>query len=136
MWRYVFLVLLFLLPPARAAESKDLAYDPLAMAAQQAREPLDLTFTDAARKREIPIRVYLPAETAAAPVVLFSHGLGGSRQGSPYLGEQWAARGYTVVYIQHAGSDDGVWKNLPPLERMAALQKAAGVQNFLLRTKD
>ncbi|HEY5315638.1 MAG TPA: dienelactone hydrolase, partial [Pirellulales bacterium] len=96
----------------------------------------DLTVVDASRSREIPVRVYLPDDKAPAPVVLFSHGLGGSRQGSAYLGEHWAARGYVVVYMQHAGSDEGVWKNVPPLKRLAAMQKAAGLDNFLLRVKD
>ena len=56
-----------------------------------------MTITDTNREREIPVRLYLPAATNAAPVVLFSHGMGGSRAGSAYLGRQWAARGYVAV---------------------------------------
>lgn len=110
-------------------------YDPLRVGMSKPKFH-DLTVKDEARSREIPLRVYLPEGTSPAAVVLFSHGLGGSRAGSAYLGEHWAARGYVVVYMQHAGSDDGVWKNLPPLKRMAAMQKAAGLDNFLLRAKD
>jgi predicted dienelactone hydrolase len=110
-------------------------YDPLRVEQPQPGYQ-DLTIHDDARSRDIPIRVYLPATSGPAPVVLFSHGLGGSRQGSPYLGEHWARRGYVVVYLQHLGSDDRVWKDLPPAKRLAAMQKAAGLNNFLLRSKD
>ena len=41
----------------------------------------DHVVRDEARQREIPLRVYLPASTAPAPIVLFSHGLGGNREG-------------------------------------------------------
>jgi predicted dienelactone hydrolase len=98
-------------------------YDPLRVGMSKPKFH-DLTVKDEARSREIPLRIYLPEGTSPAAVVLFSHGLGGSRAGSAYLGEHWAARGYVVVYMQHAGSDDSVWKNLPPLKRMAAMQKA------------
>ena len=39
-----------------------------------------------------------------APVVLFSHGLGGSREGSVYLGEHWAARGYVALAMDLSGN--------------------------------
>ena len=68
--------------------------------------------------------------------MLFSHGLGGTREAATYLGNYWAAHGYVAVFLQHAGSDDGVWKNLPPRQRMAAMQQAANFDNFLLRVRD
>jgi predicted dienelactone hydrolase len=97
---------------------------------------VDFTVHDAKRGRDIPIRVYLPAATAPAPVVIFSHGLGGSRENNPYLGEHWAARGYVAVFLQHAGSDTAVWKDVEPAERMASMKKAASAQNLILRVKD
>jgi predicted dienelactone hydrolase len=111
-------------------------YDPLAIVQARKAETLDLSVKDAQRGREIPLRVYLPAAKAPAPVVLFSHGLGGSREGSPYLGEHWSARGYVVVFLQHGGSDDAVWKDIPPAQRMASMKRAANVQNALLRYRD
>ena len=99
-------------------------------------ETIDLVVNDAARDRVIPILVYLPEQKQAAPVVLFSHGLGGSRSGSPYLGQHWAAHGYVVVYIQHPGSDDSVWEDEPALGRMTAMKEAANAGNFQLRVKD
>jgi predicted dienelactone hydrolase len=119
-------------PPAlRAAE-----YDPLAMNEDARGEVVDFELTDEARDREIPLRVYLPVAKADAPVVLFSHGLGGSREGNAYLGRHWSARGYVVVFMQHAGSDSAVWKDTPLGQRMQALRKAASVESFQDRTRD
>jgi predicted dienelactone hydrolase len=75
-------------------------YDPLAVSAQFAPRVVDLTVQDTKRDRDIPVRVYLPQATQAAPVVLFSHGLGGSREGSRYLGKHWAARDYVAVFLK------------------------------------
>ncbi len=111
-------------------------YDPLVVDPGFHAAQVDLSFHDAARNRDIPLRVYLPTNTAPEPVVLFSHGLGGNREGSKFMGEQWAARGYVAVFIQHPGSDDSVWKNAPPLERMKAMNQAASLENFLLRVQD
>jgi predicted dienelactone hydrolase len=96
----------------------------------------DLTVEDAVRHREIPIRVYLPQDSTAAPVVIFSHGLGGSREGSRFLGEHWSARGFACIFLQHPGSDDAVWKGITPAQRMRALRDAADVRNFMLRVGD
>lgn len=111
------------------------AYDPLALPSSP-RRSLALTVADAARQREIPVRVYLPDAAAAAPVVLWSHGLGGSRDNSAYLGNHWSARGYVVVFLQHAGSDESVWRGVPPAERMQAMQQAASAKNAVLRCGD
>jgi predicted dienelactone hydrolase len=111
-------------------------YDPLAVDPAFHPTHVDLTVHDAARQRDIPIRVYLPPNTAAEPVVLFSHGLGGTRAGSVFLGEHWAARGYVAVFLQHPGSDDSVWKDEPAAQRMPAMNQAASTENFLLRVKD
>ncbi|HMP02647.1 MAG TPA: hypothetical protein PKC45_09130 [Gemmatales bacterium] len=96
----------------------------------------DLEVSDSARTRALPIRVYLPAATEPAPVVLFSHGLGGNREGNAYLGIHWSRRGYVVVFLQHPGSDDSVWKDQPLAQRMSAMRRAANAENFRLRTGD
>lgn len=145
------LAALALLPPqepsptpatsATAATAKPGApadYDPLA--ARDGDAPtLALSFVDAARDRAIPLRVYLPAATtppAPAPVIVWSHGLGGSRDNAKYLGAHWSKRGYVCVFLQHPGSDESVWRELPARERMAALRAAASVDNALLRCAD
>ncbi len=111
-------------------------YDPLAMKEQVLTPPIDVTVSDIARQRDIPLRLYLPDEKSPRPVILFSHGLGGSREGYAYLGRHWAARGYVVVCLQHPGSDDSVWRDAPPLQRLNAMRQAASVQNTLLRFGD
>ena len=121
---------------AIAGEVRANSYDPLAVDPAFRPSHVDLTVHDAARDRDIPLRVYLPANTAPAPVVLFSHGLGGTREGSAFLGEHWAARGYVAVFLQHPGSDDSVWKDEPAQERMRAMNQAASLENFLLRVQD
>jgi predicted dienelactone hydrolase len=112
------------------------SYDPLAIDSKFSAAHLDMIVHDAFRNRNIPIRIYLPANIGAEPVVLFSHGLGGSRAGNVFMGEHWASRGYVAVFVQHPGSDDAVWENVPPLERMQAMRQAASLDNFLLRVRD
>jgi predicted dienelactone hydrolase len=77
---------------AIAGEVRAHHYDPLAI--DPAFRPLhvNLTVHEAARNRDIPVRVYLPTNPAPEPVVLFSHRLGSSRAGSVFLGEHRAVR--------------------------------------------
>ena len=113
-----------------------LAYDPLKLPEAALTAPLDFTVQDAKRDRALPIRVFLPATVKPAPVVLFSHGLGGSCQNNPYLGKHWSARGYVVVFVQHPGSDESVWRGQRPAQVPAAMKQAASLGNFLLRVAD
>ena len=127
-------VFMTLAVPLTAAEVD--AYDPLRVDAAFVATTTDFTVDDAARKREIPIRVYFPAATQPAPVILFSHGLGGSREGSAFIARQWAARGFVAVFLQHPGSDTSVWRDKPFADRLPAMREAANLENFLLRVKD
>jgi len=117
-----------------AANAAD--YDPLAVDKSFTPIHVDVTIHDAARHRDLPVRVYLPTNTTPEPVVLFSHGLGGTRAGSVFLGKHWAARGYVAVFLQHPGSDDSVWKDKPKSQRLRAMNQAASLENFLLRAAD
>lgn len=84
---------------------------------------LKLEWNDAARKREVPAKIYFPKEaTSACPVIVFSHGLGGTRDGYEYLGRHWASHGYVSVHLQHHGSDDSVWRG--KANPQAALREA------------
>jgi predicted dienelactone hydrolase len=71
---------------------------------------LSEVWTDPVRDREVPVKIYYPEDAGPFPVIVFSHGLGGSRQGYEYLGRHWASYGYVSVHLQHKGSDDKVWK--------------------------
>jgi predicted dienelactone hydrolase len=68
------------------------------------------SWTDAAREgREVPYKLYLPESAPEPlPVVVWSHGAGGSRDGAEYLGRHLASHGYAAFHLQHAGSDAAV----------------------------
>ena len=56
--------------------------------------------------RIVPYKIYYTSQaTSAQPVVIFSHGLGGNREGSEFLLSYLAANGYVAVAVQHPGSD-------------------------------
>lgn len=79
-------------------------------------EALDFEWLDARRQRPVPARLYLPAAATAArpvPLVVFSHGIGGSRLGYSYLGRHWAANGWASLHPQHVGSDRSLWGGNP-----------------------
>lgn len=118
------------------AASAGFAYDPLKLPDAVGAAPLDFIVQDGQRDRTLPIRVFLPATHKPTPVVLFSHGLGGSCQNNPYLGRHWSARGYAVIFVQHPGSDESVWRGQRPAQIPAAMRQAASPQNFLLRVAD
>jgi len=102
-------------------------------------------WTDAERQRTMPIKLYLPENLKApAPVAIFSHGLGGSREAAPYLGNYWAQHGYIGVFIQHPGSDESFWKptidrnNLPNRQQLMGRfrQQVADPQHARNRAED
>ncbi len=81
---------------------------------------------DSKRGRPVPVKIYYPQTGSGPfPVIIFSHGLGGSREGYEYLGRYWAARGYVSVHLQHVGSDAAVWQDTPLTNLMSSLRKSA-----------
>lgn len=93
---------------------------------------------DEGRDRTVPIKVYVPVRTVGPrPTLLVSHGLGGSREGLSYLGNHWASHGYLCIHLQHAGSDDSVWRDVPAKDRLKAMRRAAGTPSVAVdRAKD
>jgi predicted dienelactone hydrolase len=82
-------------------------------------------WTDEARKRAVPVTIYSPkGGEGPFPVIVFSHGLGGSRDGYEYLGRYWASYGYVVVHLQHLGSDSAIWQGKEKEEIGPALRRA------------
>ena len=63
------------------------------------------TLHDTARGRDIPLKAYYPVSGGAYPLIIFSPGYGGSRDGYRYLAQGWAAAGYVVILLSHAGTD-------------------------------
>lgn len=126
----LFFLGLTLLTPLLQAGSK---YDPAKVSGEVETELTSFQYDG----REVPLKLYLPAESKGpAPLILLSHGLGGSREVGTYLGQQWAGRGYIVVAMQHLGSDETVWKEAPIGQRRGILTQAANGATFQDRMRD
>lgn len=121
--------------PVKANFVQEASYDPLAIESTKVKT-LELKVQDAQRGRKVPALIYLPSSTDPAPVIIHSHGLGGKKETSSFLGKHWAARGYVAIFLQHPGSDDSIWKDNPPRQVMRALKKAANGENLVLRNGD
>lgn len=95
-----------------------------------------LDWDDAARQRPVRAKLYLPAKAdGPVPLVVFSHGIGGSREGYTYLGKYWAANGYASLHLQHAGSDRSLWTG-NPFSLVSRLQAAAQESEAMDRARD
>ena len=93
---------------------------------------------DEARNRAVPVKLYLPVgplKPGAVPLVVFSHGIGGSKDGYSYLGRYFAAHGYASLHVQHVGSDRQLWRG-NPLSVVSRLADAAQEAEVLNRVKD
>lgn len=92
-------------------------------------------WSDSNRDRSMPVKIYLPKQiNHPLPVVIFSHGLGGSREAAPYLGNYWADHGYIGVFIQHPGSDESFWK--PSLAAGEAPNRETLIPKFRQQVKN
>ena len=99
---------------------------------------VDLAWNDTSRQREIPVRLYWPAGASPAtpvPLVVFSHGLGGTKNGYSYLGKHWASLGFASLHVQHAGSDRAVWTG-NVFSLVSNVVAAASETNAIDRAKD
>lgn len=77
---------------------------------------------DAARARTVPVKIVLPRTPGPHPVIVFSHGLGATREAYGYLAEHWGRAGYVTIYLQHAGTDSGIFH--PGVSRQEAMLAA------------
>ena len=110
-------------------------------------DTINLDWADAARSRLVPAKLYLPTTlnahvpgtarttTGKLPLVVFSHGIGGSRDGYSYLGSYFAAQGFASLHVQHVGSDRQLWFG-NPLGLLFRLTSAAQESEALARVKD
>ena len=97
--------------PAAAEELRNAGTEPSAV--RYSIATTDMSWHDSERGRTIPVRIYYPTGIAERfPVIVFSTGLGRSRDDCTYLGRRWAGCGYVAVFVQHPGSDDGADRGL------------------------
>ncbi|MDR2641259.1 MAG: hypothetical protein LBC74_00530 [Planctomycetaceae bacterium] len=71
------------------------------------------------RQRDIPVKFFIPAVPVTSnsnnpqqglPIILFSHGLGGTFDRCAYLSRAWSSFGFIVISVQHPGSDERIWR--------------------------
>jgi pimeloyl-ACP methyl ester carboxylesterase len=100
-------------------------------------ELVDLNWHDRARDRAVPARLYWPkvASGQQVPLIIFSHGIGGSRSGYSYLGKYWANHGYASLHLQHVGSDRSLWRG-DVFSIIPRLQNAANDNEAIQRVHD
>jgi len=111
---------------------------PRGVAASTGFETLDLDWIDPRRERPVPARLYLPqAATPDAPVplVVFSHGIGSTRERYRWIGQHLAQQGCACLHPQHVGSDRQVWTG-NPLSVVSRLWGAAQESEALARVTD
>lgn len=115
-----------------AADSALLAVDPSTYSAQT------LEWFDPLRNRRVPVKLYAAAAAApqtGLPLVVFSHGIGGSREGYSYIGRYLASQGYASLHVQHVGSDSTLWSG-SILSLVSRLADAAQEGEALNRVQD
>jgi predicted dienelactone hydrolase len=101
----------------------------------------EFDWVDSQRQRPVPVRLYWPADSTSPalvpvrPLVVFSHGIGGSRRGYSHLGRHFARQGYASLHLQHVGSDHALWRG-SPLGLVDRLQQAAQDSEALARVAD
>lgn len=64
----------------------------------------DLILHDPQRNKDLHVRITHPAMRDELPVIVFSHGAGGSKDSYRYLANEWASHGYLVIQPTHADS--------------------------------
>lgn len=97
----------------------------------------DMEWMDDRRSRRVPARLFWPAsaENGKVPLIVFSHGIGSSRDGYTYLGRYWASRGIASLHLQHVGSDRTLWQG-NPLLLVSRFQGAASEAEAVDRAQD
>ena len=70
---------------------------------------------DELRNRSVPYKIYYPDLPAddALPIIIWSHGLGGTQDGAGFIARFLASHGYVHVNIGHDGANDSLWRGKP-----------------------
>lgn len=129
------------LAPASAGSPREVALaQAVPMPDNSQYETRYLDWSDNTRQRTVAAKLYLPTKActpqcAPAPLLVFSHGLGGSREGYSYIGKYLAANGYASLHVQHVGSDRRIWGG-SAFELVERLQAAAADSEALNRVAD
>lgn len=85
------------------------------------------SLTDDSRDgRQVPFKLYYPdaPDLSALPVIVWSHGFGGNRDGAAFISRYIAGHGYVLVHLTHDGTDSSLWEGKPghPWDILRALE--------------
>jgi predicted dienelactone hydrolase len=86
---------------------------------------------DAARSRDVPVLLRWPSGRPQG-VMVYSHGLGGKKEGGDVWGKAWASLGLLVVHLQHPGSDQVALKK----GGLTAVREASKPEQLFARMND
>ena len=92
--------------------------------------------SDPDRARTLPFKLYLPDAPRPGGLILFSHGLGGTREGGALWLRHWASHGFAALAVQHPGSDASVLGAGSPLGLRRALKAAMNPAELARRADD
>jgi len=112
-----------------------LAYDPVGALFDE-EESLSIDIRSSHAGRVIPLRITFPQKKGTLPVILFSHGLGVSRNGYKYVRTYWTGRWYATIFLQHPGSDESLLQGVSSRQAVRNLRDAANRKNMNLRVDD
>lgn len=73
-------------------------------------------FVDLSRDgRTVPYKIYYPIDhnLKTMPVIIWSHGFGGNRDGASFISRFLSSHGYVIVHITHQGTDSSLWEGQP-----------------------
>jgi predicted dienelactone hydrolase len=65
---------------------------------------VQLALHDAARNKDVPLKIYYPEDAGPFPVIVFSHGLYASKESYSALAQYWASHGYVSIHPSHDDS--------------------------------
>jgi predicted dienelactone hydrolase len=84
----------------------------------------DLTLDDEDQDKKLPIRITYPRAGGQFPVIVFSHGMGGSKDSYTPLVRHWTSHGYVCIQPTHGDS-----LSLKTIDELAQIRGVAGFLN-------
>src|SRR6266487_1315779 len=91
-------------PPSAVSSLADASGYELAKGPYSVSEVEDLVLHDAHRNKDLHVRIFYPNDSGKYPVIVFSHGAGGSQNCCEALTHHWATYGYITIQPTHDDS--------------------------------
>jgi len=91
-------------PPSAVSSLADASGYELANGPYSVSDIEDLVLHDAHRNKDLHVRIFYPNDSGKYPVIVFSHGAGGSQNCCEALTHHWATYGYITIHPTHDDS--------------------------------